>query len=143
MGVVTLFTLFYPKREILFFFVPMPMWVLLAIYLFFPLLPGANGGSAQIAVESHLAGAAFAALYWKLDLRWSHLFTGRPFRPRLRIFSPVAYDQAGRELPAPRAPQRSSAAPARPPRSPSCPRSSSMPGSMKSSPKSPGKGVPD
>ena len=37
MATVTLFTLFYPKREILFFFIPMPMWVLLAIYLVLPL----------------------------------------------------------------------------------------------------------
>ena len=38
MATVTLFTLFYPKREILLFFIPMPMWVLLLIYLGFPLL---------------------------------------------------------------------------------------------------------
>ncbi len=101
MGVLTLFTLFYPKREILFFFIPMPMWVLWLIYVFFPLLPMANSGPAKIAWQSHMAGAAFAALYWKLDLRWSHLFTGRPFRPRLRIFSPVAYDQARPRSPGP------------------------------------------
>jgi membrane associated rhomboid family serine protease len=87
MGVVMLFTLFYPKREILFFFVPMPMWMLLAIYLIFPLLPVLNGGSTQVAITSHLAGAAFAFGFKQFDLRWSRLVSGRVFRPRLRIFS--------------------------------------------------------
>ena len=40
MAVVTLYTLFYPRREILFFFLPMPMWALLGIYLVFPLVSG-------------------------------------------------------------------------------------------------------
>jgi membrane associated rhomboid family serine protease len=93
MGVVTLFTLFYPKREMLFIIVPMPMWVVLAIYLFFPLLPQARTFLAEVAVESHLAGAAFGVVYWYFDLRWSRLFSVRNFRPRLRIFSPVSYDQ--------------------------------------------------
>ena len=47
MAVVMLFTLFYPKREILLFFIPMPMWVLLAIYLVFPLFPSCNGGTTR------------------------------------------------------------------------------------------------
>ncbi len=93
MGVVTLFTLFYPKREMLFIIVPMPMWVVLAIYLFFPLLPQAQAFLHDVAVESHLAGAAFGVIYWYFDLRWSRLFSVRNFRPRLRIFSPVSYDQ--------------------------------------------------
>ena len=42
MAVVTLYTLFYPRREILFFFLPMPMWALLGIYLVFPLFNGQN-----------------------------------------------------------------------------------------------------
>jgi membrane associated rhomboid family serine protease len=101
MAAVMLFTLFYPKKEMLFVVLPMPMWAVLAIYLFFPLLPHGNDGSGPIAWESHLTGAAFAAVYWKLDLRWSHLFSGRAFRPRLRIFSPVTYDQARPRTPNP------------------------------------------
>ncbi|HZW32371.1 MAG TPA: rhomboid family intramembrane serine protease [Isosphaeraceae bacterium] len=94
LGVVTLFTLFYPRRELVFFVIPMPMWMILAIDLFFPLLPwlGIPIGSSRIAVEAHLAGAAYAVLYKQLDLRLSRFTAGRPFRPRLRIFSPAAYD---------------------------------------------------
>jgi membrane associated rhomboid family serine protease len=95
LAVVTLFTLFYPKREILFFFIPMPMWMVLTIDLVFPLLPflGIPVGMQNVAVEAHLAGAAYAVVFKQFDLRWSRLTSGRSFRPRLRIFSPVAYDQ--------------------------------------------------
>jgi membrane associated rhomboid family serine protease len=95
LGVVTLFTLFYPKRELVFFFIPMPMWMILALDLCVPLLPrlGIPIGFRDIAVEAHLAGAAYAVVYKHLDLRISRFTSGRAFRPRLRIFSPAAYDQ--------------------------------------------------
>jgi membrane associated rhomboid family serine protease len=92
MAVVTLFTLYYPRREMYFIVIPMPMWLILAIYLFFPLLPQAQSMVSDVAIESHLTGAAFGVLFKFFDLRWSRLFTARSFRPRLRIFSPVTYD---------------------------------------------------
>jgi membrane associated rhomboid family serine protease len=101
MGTMMLFTLFYPKREILFFFIPMPMWLLLAIYLVYPLLPILGGGTTQTAVESHLAGAGFAFLFKQFDLRWSRLFSGRIFKPTLRIFSPVPREQTRTRTPNP------------------------------------------
>ena len=52
-------------------------------------------------MESHLAGAAFGFVYKHFDLRWSRLFSGRAFRPKLRIFSPVPYDQARPRTPNP------------------------------------------
>jgi membrane associated rhomboid family serine protease len=93
MAVVTLYTLFYPRREILLFFIPMPMWLLLVIYLFLPLLPVIAGGTTNIAVEAHLAGAAVGFLFKQFDLRCSRLFSGRVFKPRLRIFSPAPREQ--------------------------------------------------
>ena len=79
MAVVTLFTLFYPKREILFFFIPMPMWLLLAIYLFCP----AAGRSSAAARR----GSTWSRRTWperrsrivfkQFDLRWSRLILGR------------------------------------------------------------------
>jgi membrane associated rhomboid family serine protease len=89
MAVVTLYTLFYPRREILFFFLPMPMWALLGIYLVFPLF----GDNRRVAYEAHLMGAAFAFCYKQFDLRWSRLVTGRIHRPRLRIITPMPVDQ--------------------------------------------------
>jgi membrane associated rhomboid family serine protease len=101
MATVTLFTLFYPRREILLFFIPMPMWVLLVIYLGFPFLNNLAGAETRVAVESHLAGAGFAFLFRQFDLRWSRLLTGRVFKPRLRIFSPVPREQTRTRTPNP------------------------------------------
>ena len=101
MATMMLFTLFYPKREILFFFIPMPIWVLVTLYLVFPLLPILAGGASDVAVVSHLAGAGFAFLFKQFDLRWSRLFSGRIFKPRLRIFSPVPREQTRTRTPNP------------------------------------------
>jgi membrane associated rhomboid family serine protease len=96
MAVVTLYTLYYPRREILFFFIPMPMWALLLIYLVFPLV---NGQDHRVAYEAHLVGAAFGFCYKQFDLRWSRLVDGRFRRPKLRIFSPVPFDQTRSRAP--------------------------------------------
>lgn len=49
MGVVTLYTLFYPKREFLLFgIIPMQMWLLWAIFMVFPLVPNLRGGNDRL-----------------------------------------------------------------------------------------------
>jgi membrane associated rhomboid family serine protease len=101
MAVMMLFTLFYPKREILFFFIPMPMWLLFVMYMAFPLLPVLNGGSTQVAIVAHLAGAGFGFLFKTFDWRWSRLVSGRVSRPRLRIFTPVPREQTRTRSPSP------------------------------------------
>jgi membrane associated rhomboid family serine protease len=89
MAVLTLYTLYYPKREIHFFFIPMQMWLLWAIYMVFPLVPNFRGGNEpQIAFASHFAGAIFGLAYKHFDLRWSRLFSSRIARPKLRVFAP-------------------------------------------------------
>jgi membrane associated rhomboid family serine protease len=97
MAVMTLYTLYYPRREILFFFIPMPMWALLGLYLVLPLV---NGQDRFVAYEAHLVGAAFGYCYKQFDLRWSRLVDGRFRRPRLKIFSPVPLDQTRSRAPA-------------------------------------------
>jgi hypothetical protein len=97
MAAITLYTLYYPRREILFYFVPMPMWLVLAIFLlgdFF--LPG-----RRVAWEAHLIGAGFAWAFKHFDLRWSRLISGRFHRPRLRIVTPVSFDQSRSRAPSP------------------------------------------
>jgi membrane associated rhomboid family serine protease len=94
LAVVTLYTLYYPRREILFFFVPMPMWVLLGIYIVLPFL-----SREPIAYESHLAGLAFAFVFKHYDLRWSRLTSGRFRRPRLRVISPASYEPSRTRTP--------------------------------------------
>jgi membrane associated rhomboid family serine protease len=92
MAVVVLYTLYYPRREILLFFVlPLPMWVLVVLYLFLPFVD--RSVAPQVAIESHLIGAGFGVIYKFYDLRWSRLVSRRWFsRPRLKIFSPITYE---------------------------------------------------
>jgi membrane associated rhomboid family serine protease len=107
LAVMTLYTLFYPKQEILFFFIiPMPMWMLLSIYILIPLLARFGMRSPGIDLGIALAGAGYAYAFRQFDLRWSKLFSGRTFRPRLRIFSSPEYE-TGR--PRGRSPARTSA----------------------------------
>jgi membrane associated rhomboid family serine protease len=101
MATMMLFTLFYPRREILFFFIPMPIWVLVTLYLVYPMLPVLAGQPSDVAIMSHVGGAGFAWLFKKFDLRWSRLFSGRVFKPRLRIFSPVPREQTRTRSPSP------------------------------------------
>jgi hypothetical protein len=88
MAVVTLYTLYFPKREILLFFFPMPMWAVLAIYLVLPIF------QPRVAYETHLIGAGLAFCFKQFDLRWSRLVDGRFRRPRLRVVTPSAREPA-------------------------------------------------
>ena len=70
-GVVILFAMNFPRRTILLMFVlPMPAWVLGILWVAGDIL-GATGHSSEhdVAFSVHLAGAAFAALYFQQ--RWN------------------------------------------------------------------------
>jgi membrane associated rhomboid family serine protease len=98
-AVVVLYALYYPHREVLLFFiVPVEMWILVLIYLggqiWQFLQPNAH---VTEAIASHLTGAIYGYLFKHFDLRWSRLSWTRMRRPRLRIVAPDP-----REKPAPR-----------------------------------------
>jgi membrane associated rhomboid family serine protease len=89
MAVVVLYTLYYPRREVLFMFViPVEMWLLLVIYLGYNLIQFLNPNPAmdeRTAYSAHLGGAAFGYLFKVGDLRLSRLQKLFRRRPRLRI----------------------------------------------------------
>lgn len=89
LAVVVLYTLYYPRREILFMFViPVEMWLLVTVFVGFQLYMMLRpDGDMRTAVEAHLAGAAYGYLFKRFDLRWSRLPWSRARRPRLRIVS--------------------------------------------------------
>jgi len=89
LAVVVLYTMYYPRREVLLFFVlPVEMWLLLVVYLVIQAWQFLQGGDTSEAVASHLSGAAFGYFYKTFDLRWSRLSWKRARRPRLRVVSP-------------------------------------------------------
>ena len=118
MAVVVLYTLYYPRREVLLFYVlPVPMWLLLVVYLgrdAFSLIQqfqGISSGGAT-ALAAHLGGAAYGYAYKRYDLRWSRLHWPVVGRPKLRIVRPEAIHR-DREIPLSQGPGRTvSASPA-------------------------------
>jgi hypothetical protein len=104
MAVAVLYAMYFPRRELLLFFVlPVPMWLIVSLYLFFPLID--RNGAANVAIEAHLVGAACGVVYKYFDLRLTRLLSSNPLRfrfrfgrPKLRIFSPPTppYDAPSR-----------------------------------------------
>ena len=95
-GVVVLYALNFPHRTLLLFFViPIPAWLLGVLFVAYDMF-GASGGIAgsNVAFSVHLAGAAFAFVYYQRGWNLTRLTPGRiawpSFRrkPRLRIHKP-------------------------------------------------------
>ncbi len=95
-GVVVLYALNFPRRTLLLFFViPVPAWLVGVLVVAGDAL-GATRSAAgdNVAYSVHLAGAAFAFVYymrrWNLTRVTDRLFSFNPIksRPRLRIHQP-------------------------------------------------------
>ncbi len=95
-GIVVLFALNYPKQTLLLFFVlPVPAW-LVGVLVVVADLFGAMGreNTSNIAFVVHLAGAAFAFLYFRFGWNLTRLTEGRfswlklRRRPRLKVHDP-------------------------------------------------------
>lgn len=94
-GVVILYALLFPNRTILFFFViPMPAWLFGILIVGLDMFGAFGGRTDNVAYSMHLAGAAFAFVYyqrgWNLTQLTSGWFTWPTFRrkPRLRVHTP-------------------------------------------------------
>jgi membrane associated rhomboid family serine protease len=84
-AVLVLFALHYPTRTISFrFFIPIPVWLLVAIYALTDIAGLAQGHANPAAVAVHLAGAAFAFCYHTYTLRVTNWFPGRRSEKTLR-----------------------------------------------------------
>jgi membrane associated rhomboid family serine protease len=97
-GIVVLYALNFPRRTLLVMFVlPMPAWLVGVLVVLYDVC-GATGWTkdTHIAYTVHLAGAAFALLYWqqrwnfgRLAGRWAALpWPRRRGRPSLHIHQP-------------------------------------------------------
>jgi membrane associated rhomboid family serine protease len=90
MAVVVVYALYYPRREVLLFFIlPVEMWLLVVVFLGYQVWEFIHPGvESKVAVASHLTGALYGYLFKRFDLRWSRLSWSRMRRPRLRIIAP-------------------------------------------------------
>lgn len=91
MATMVLYTMYYPRREVLLAFVfPVEMWFLLVLFVGYDLLQLLSNSAAPVAYASHLGGAAFGYLYKTVDLRLSTIqkWAKQHRRPKLRIVAP-------------------------------------------------------
>ncbi len=86
MAVFVLLTLFYPTRTVLIYFVvPVPIWLLCALFVLGDLSSALSMNSNGVANFAHLMGAVYAVFFKQFDLRWSQLsrrFGRGPRRPK-------------------------------------------------------------
>lgn len=76
-AVVLLFAFYYPHAQILIFgIIPTPAWLAGALFVVYDAL-GAQRGAGNIAHDVHLAGAAFALVYYLAGVNFSELAVGK------------------------------------------------------------------
>lgn len=102
-GLVVLYALNFPRNTILLMFViPMRAWLFGALFVLLDMFGYTGGlGQTNVAYSVHLAGAAFALLYFQLRwnfgslVRWDLSWLRQSFRrgPRLRVLRPDADDE--------------------------------------------------
>jgi len=105
-AVLVLYACHFPFRTILlFFFLPVPIWLFVAFEVLQDLLIFTTNQNTGTAVTVHLAGALFGFLYYRFQWRVSPLWTSWRFslrrrpRPRLRVYHEEGIQAAA---PAPR-----------------------------------------
>jgi membrane associated rhomboid family serine protease len=90
MALMMLYVIFYPFEQfLLFWFIPLPLWALLGIYVLYdvhPVLLALAGDRMYtgVAHASHLGGLAFGFLYWRSGCRLE------PVLDRIRAVTPGA-----------------------------------------------------
>ncbi|HEY4309272.1 MAG TPA: rhomboid family intramembrane serine protease [Pirellulales bacterium] len=96
MGILVLYVLHFPKRMIYIWGVlPVPAWALAILYVgsdFLGFIGPPQRGGPRVAYETHLAGAALAAVYFYSHINLGRLLPGglrgwRP-KPQLRVHDP-------------------------------------------------------
>ena len=88
-AVVILFAFCYPHAQVLvFFIIPMPVWVFGIFYVVMDAIGALGGGiGGNVAHSVHLAGAGLAVVYWFSRIRLENAFSSvsRWKKPRLKI----------------------------------------------------------
>jgi membrane associated rhomboid family serine protease len=103
-AVLVLFALHYPTHRVLLFFViPVPMWLVVILFVGMDLMGAFEAGASGIGYFAHLGGALFGFLYYKSGLRFAGSLTrpqrstaAKRIRPQLRIL-PVEPEEESAE----------------------------------------------
>lgn len=91
---MVVFALYYPHAQLrLYFFIPMPAWLLAILFIGFNSVMGFGHAGGGVAYFAHLGGAAFGFLYYETGIEFGKMFARGPrerARPRLRVVAPPA-----------------------------------------------------
>jgi membrane associated rhomboid family serine protease len=97
MGLLVLFCLHDPMQSVIFIFVPMPAWLLGAIFIGLDIVGVIRGGAAWITPAAHLAGGLMAFIYFRTGINLGQLLSSnwlRLKRPtKLRLHDPEAEER--------------------------------------------------
>jgi len=86
-AVLVVYAFLNPRQQVLLFFViPMPIWLMVAIYVVVDALGAVGGrvGNEPVAYVVHLGGALFGFLYYQSGWRLTGMFSGSTPTPRRR-----------------------------------------------------------
>jgi membrane associated rhomboid family serine protease len=92
MAVMVVCACHYPHRTMLVWFIPMPLWLMIVLYVGHDAYVFLVRANSLVAVSAHLGGAAFGFLYYKYQWRILNfvpnlrLWARRRARPKLRVF---------------------------------------------------------
>jgi len=98
-GVLVVFALHYPRRIVhLYFFIPIPIWVLATVFIAWDALSALQPGPGDnVAHSAHLAGAAFGFLFyrtrWQLGALWPSQWLKGLGRPKFKVHHPDDSEQ--------------------------------------------------
>jgi membrane associated rhomboid family serine protease len=91
---LVLFAFHFPWQRIYVWFIfPMPVWVVVVVYVILDGLGAVGAGPGGIGYIAHLGGALFGAIYYQTGIRFTLIFSRSPHaarrvRPRLRVIPP-------------------------------------------------------
>jgi len=99
MALMVIYAFCYPHdRVVLWFLFPMPVWLLVVIYVALDISGVLGGGGGGIGYAVHVGGALYGLLYYQSGVHLSGLLPALPVRPRpraaprLRVVRPEADD---------------------------------------------------
>ncbi|MCI0705235.1 MAG: rhomboid family intramembrane serine protease [Planctomycetia bacterium] len=98
MAILVVYAFHFPRQKVLLFFViPMPIWLMVVLFAALDLM-GAFGGrpDSKTAFVVHLAGLLFGLVYFQTGWQFSRLFTRGTktrVRPKLRVTPPPVEEE--------------------------------------------------
>ncbi|MBA4187077.1 MAG: hypothetical protein C0467_03580 [Planctomycetaceae bacterium] len=85
-AILVMYAFNYPHQRVLvYFLIPMPVWLLVVVYLGLDVMGALGAINGQVAYFVHIGGVLFGALYFVSGLRFTEVFRRSPREARERV----------------------------------------------------------